>query len=82
MLQSKSRSKDLKTQKMHICILKATGLISKVTSLLIDLKNRKNLSPTNLKYSTGPIVHGYTISLTLISHVNRSLKQNHRHHIA
>ena len=37
MLQSKTRSKDLKTQKLQGCILKAVGVISKVTDTLINL---------------------------------------------
>ena len=41
MLQSKTRSKDLKTQKMQSCILKAVGAISKVTNALLDLKIAK-----------------------------------------
>ena len=38
MLQSKARSKDLKTQKMQSRILKAVGAISTVTNTLLDLK--------------------------------------------
>ena len=46
MLQSKARSKDLKTQKMEGCILKAVGAISKVFNALLELKNIKNLNTT------------------------------------
>ena len=46
MLQSKARSKDLKTQKMQGCILKAVGAISKVLNALLELKNSKNLNTT------------------------------------
>ena len=38
MLQSKTRAYDLKTQKLQGCILKAIGIISKVTDKLITLK--------------------------------------------
>ena len=38
MLQSKTRSKDLKTQKIQGCILKVLGTISKVTNALLELK--------------------------------------------
>ena len=48
MLQSKTRSKDLKTQKMQSCVLKAVGAISKVTIALLDLKNSKGLNATTL----------------------------------
>ena len=41
MLQSKTRSKDLKTQKMQGCILKAIGAIFKVTNKLLKLKKAK-----------------------------------------
>ena len=40
-LQSKTRSKDLKRQKMQSCVLKAVGVISKVTNALLDLKKAK-----------------------------------------
>ena len=42
-LQSKTRSKDLKTQKLQGSILKAVWVISKVTDTLRNLKNSKNL---------------------------------------
>ena len=48
MLQSKTRSKDLKTQKMQGCISKAVGAIAKVTNTLVELKNSKNLNTTTL----------------------------------
>ena len=37
MLQSKARYKDLQTQKLQGCILKAVGVTSKVTDTLINL---------------------------------------------
>ena len=40
MLQSKTRSKNLKTQKLQGCILKAVGVIAKVTATLINLKKQ------------------------------------------
>ena len=40
-LQSETRSKDLKMQKMQDCVLKAVGAISKVTKTLLELKNSK-----------------------------------------
>ena len=50
-LQSITRSKDFKTQKVQGCTLKTVGVISKFTGTLLNLKNRKNLSPNNLSYS-------------------------------
>ena len=82
MLQSKTRSKDLKTEKLQGCILQAVGVISKVTDTLIKLKNNKNLSLNNLRNSIGPMVHDCTDSLALLSHVSSSLEQTHRDNIA
>ena len=82
MLQSKTRSKDLKTQKLRGCILKAVGVISKVTDTLINLKNSKNLSGNNLRNSLGPMVHDCTDSLALLIHVKSSLEQTHRGKLA
>ena len=82
MLQPKTRSKDLKTQKLQGCILKAVGVISKVTDTLINLKNSKNLSLNNLRNSIGLMVHDCTDSLALLSHVNSSLEQTLRDNIA
>ena len=69
MLQPKTISKDLKTQKLQGCILKAAGVMSKVTDTLINLKNSKNLSLNNLRKSIGPMVHYCMDSLALLSHV-------------
>ena len=44
MLQSKTGSKDRKTQKMQGCILNALGATSKVTKTLLDLENSKNVN--------------------------------------
>ena len=82
MLSSKTRSKDLKTQKLQGCILKTAGVISKVTETLINLKNSKNLSLNNLRNSIGPMVHDCTDSLALLSHVNGRLEQTRRDNIA
>ena len=82
MLSSKTRSKDLKTQKLQGCILKTAGVISKVTETLINLKNSKNLSLNNLRNSIGPMVHDCTDSLALLSHVNSRLEQTRRDDIA
>ena len=49
MLQSKTRSKDLKTQKVQGCVLKAVGAIFKVTNALLELNNSKNSNTTTLK---------------------------------
>ena len=77
MLQSKTRSKDLKTQKLQDCILKAVGVISKVTDTLINLKNNKNLALNSLRNSTGPMINDSTDSVALISLVDSSLEQTH-----
>ena len=82
MLQSKTRSKDLKTQKMQSCILKAVGAISKVTNALLDLKNSKSLNAFTLNENLSTMVHDCTDSLALLSQVNADLEQNRRDHIA
>ena len=82
MLQSKTRSKDLKTQKMQSCILKAVGAISKVTNALLDLKNSKNLNIATLNKKLSTMVHDCTDSLALLSQVNTDLEQNKHDHIA
>ena len=74
MLQSKTRSKDLKTQKMQGCILKALEAISKITNGLLELKNSKHLYTTILSNNISTIVHDCTDSLTLFSHVNTDLE--------
>ena len=68
MLHSKSRSKDLKTQKLQGCILEAVGAISKVTNALLELKNSKNLNTP-----TSTMVQDCTDSLALLCHVNTDL---------
>ena len=81
MLQSKTRSKDLKTQKMQSCILKAVGAISTVTNTLLDLMNSKNLYTTTLNKNLSLMVHDCTDSLALLSQVNTDLEQNRHDHI-
>ena len=82
MLQLKTRSKDLKTQKMQGCVLKAIGSISKVTNALLELKNSKNLNTTTRKKNLSTMVHDCTDSLALLSQVNADLEQNRCDHIA
>ena len=82
MLQSKTRSKDLKTQKMQGCLLKAVGAISKVTNTLLELKNSKNLNTTTLNKNLSTMVHDCTDSLALLSQVNSDFEQNRCDHIA
>ena len=82
MLQLKTRSKDLKTQKMQGCVLKAVGVISKVTNTFLELKNGKNLNTTTLNKNLSTMVHDCTDSLALLSQVNTDLEQNRRDHIA
>ena len=82
MLQSKTRSKDLKTQKMRGYILKAIGAISKVTDALLELKNSKNLNTTTLSNNISKMNHDCTDSIALPSHVNTDHEQNRRDHIA
>ena len=81
MFQSETRSKFLKFQKFQGCILKAVGVISKVTDTIINLINSKNLSLNNLRNSIGRMVHDYTDSLALFTHVNRSVEQTRRDNI-
>ena len=80
--QSKTRSNDLKTQKMQGCILKAAGAISKVTNTLVELKNNKNLNTTTLSKKLSTMVHDCTDSLALLSQVNTDIEQNRCDHIA
>ena len=75
MLKVKTRSKDLKTQKLQGCILKAVGVISKVNDILINLKNSRNLSLNNLRNSIGPVVNDCMDFLALLSHVNSKLAE-------
>ena len=82
MLQSKTRSKGLKTQRMQGCILKALGAISKVANALLELKTSKNLNTTTLSKNLSTIVHDCTDSLALLSHVNTDLERNRHDHIA
>ena len=81
-LQSKTRSKDLKIQKMQSCVLKAVGAISKVTNALLDFKSSKSLNATTLNNNLSTMVHDCTDSLALLSQVNADLEQNRRDHIA
>ena len=81
MLQSKTRSKDLKTQKMQGCLLKAVGAISKVTNTLLELKSSKNLNTTILNKNLSTMVHDTTDSVALLSQVNSDLEQNRCDHI-
>ena len=73
MLQSKTRSKDLKTQKIQSCVLKAVGAISKVTNVLLDLKSSKNLNTATLNKNLSTMVHDCTDSLDLLNQVNTDL---------
>ena len=82
MLQSKTRSKDLKTQKMQSCILKAVGAISKVTNALLELKNSKNLNTTTLNKNLSTMVHDCTDSLAHLSQVHADLEQDRSDNIA
>ena len=82
MLQSKTRSKNLKTKKIQSCILKAVEAISKVTNALLDLKSSKSLNATTLNKNLSTMVHDCTDSLALLSQVNADLEQNRRDHIA
>ena len=82
MLQSKTRSKNLKTQKIQSCTLKAVEAISKVTNALLDLKSSKSLNATTLNKNLSTMVHDCTDSLALLSQVNADLEQNRRDHIA
>ena len=82
MLQSKTRFKDLKTQKMQGCVLKAEGAISKVTNILLELNNSKSLNTNTLNKNVSRMVHNCTDSLALLSQVNIDLVENRHDHIA
>ena len=77
-----STSKDVKARKLQGCILKAVGVISKVTDILKISKNNKNPTLNSLRNSIGPMVHDCMDSLALLSHVNNSLEQTRRDNIA
>ena len=81
MLQSKTRSKDLKTQKMQGRVLKAVAAIFEVTNALLELKNSKNLNTTTLNKHLNTMVHDCTDSLALLSQANTDLEQNGRDHM-
>ena len=81
MLLSKTRSKDLKTQKMQGCVLKEVEAISKVTNALLELKNSKNLNTTTLSKNLSASVHDCTDSPAPLSQVNTYLEQNRRGHM-
>ena len=82
MLQSKTRSKDLKTQKIQRCVLKAVEAISKVTNALLDLKSSKNLNTTTLNKNLSTMVHDCTDSLAHLSQVHADLEQDRSDNIA
>ena len=81
MLLSKTRSKDLKTQKMQGCVLKEVEAISKVTNALLELKNSKNLNTTTLSKNLSASVQDCTDSPAPLSQVNTYLEQNRRGHM-
>ena len=82
MFQSKTRSKDRKTQKMQGCALKTVGVNYKVTNALLELMNSKNLNTTALSKNLRTMVHDCTDSLAVLNQVNTDLEQNRRDHIA
>ena len=63
---------------MQGCVLKAVGAISKVTNILLELKNSKNLNIIALSKNLSTMVHDCTDSLALISQPNTELEQNSR----
>ena len=67
---------------MQGCILKGVDAISKVTNVLLVLKNSKNLNTTTLSQNLSTMVHDCTGSLALLSQVNTDLEQNRRDHTA
>ena len=66
---------------MQGCFLKAVGAISKVTNILLELKNSKNLNTIALSKNLSTMVYDCTDSLALISQVNTELEQNSRDYI-
>ena len=66
---------------MQGCFLKAVGAISKVTNILLELKNSKNLNTIALSKNLSTMVYDCTDSLALISQVNTELEQNIRDYI-
>ena len=82
MLQSRTRSKEMKTQKTQGYILKAIEAISKVTNALLELKKSKNVNATTLSKNIRTMVHDCTDALTQLSHVNTDLEQIRRNHIS
>ena len=60
----------------------AVGAISKVTNLLLELKNRENSNTITLSKNLSTMVHDCTDSLALLGPVNIDLEQNSHDHIA
>ena len=81
MLLSKTRSKDLKTQKMQGCVLKEVEAISKVTNALLELQDSKNLNTTTLSKNLSASVHDFTDSPAPLSQANTDLERNRRGHM-
>ena len=81
-IHRKFRSRDIKTQKLQTCVLKAIGVISKASDTLIKLKNTKNIDKTNFKDSLSSVVHDCTDSIAMLSQANATIEQNRRDSIA
>ena len=71
---SKTRSKDLKLQKLQDCLLNSIGTISNVTSNLLGFKNNKSLPQDEIRKNLGNLIHHYT-DVTAI--LNTNIQYNH-----
>jgi len=78
MLQTATRSRDVKNPKLQTCILKSSGIIANVTDFLLKLKsNKDNVDKKELN----DIIHSCSDALALNNHVNSELEQKRRVHI-
>lgn len=76
MVQSRTRSKDLKYQKLQTCLLKVTGVIGNVANALLTLRSNKLLKED--KKSIVTQIHSCTDSIAMLSQVNAELEQTRR----
>ena len=76
------RSKDLQTQKMWSCVLKAIWTILNIVNMLLNLKTNKDEAATNITKAMSPLTQTCTDSIVYLGHVNCTIEQKRRDHIA
>ena len=75
MILAHINSKNLRTQKLPSCILKAITAISKVSTNLLKFKNTK-AHANDISLATLPMVRSSIDSIALFGHVNVEFAQN------